>query len=141
MRLEVHAHPLLPPEAIAHAAHFAYGFGGSFRWFAMHQLVQDQAGRIRAISVGVAPGAIQEGVRKILVAEEDFDRGIGQRHRPKSVALVVRTYSSSGSILKRHASYLVQLGIEFAMQMRHVTSSGDGVLELNPELLFDQLAK
>ena len=41
----------------------------------LYKLAQDDAGRIRAVSVGIAPRAIQEGERKILVAEEDIDRG------------------------------------------------------------------
>ena len=43
----------------------------------LYELAQDDAGRICAVSVGIAPRAIQEGVRKILVAEEDIDRGVG----------------------------------------------------------------
>ena len=107
----------------------------------MDQLVQDDAGRIRAVSIGVAPRAIQEGVRKILVTEEDSDRGIGQRHRSKPVALAVRSQTSGGSGLVEDAPHLGQFSIGFVIQMRRVTGSGDGLLERVAELLFDRLTK
>ena len=72
----------------------------------LHQLLQDHAGRICAVSIGVTPRAIQEGVRKILVAEEDSDPKVGQRHRPKPVALVVRSQTLGGSWLEEHAFHL-----------------------------------
>lgn len=110
----------------------------------MHQLydlAQDDAGRICAVPIGIAPRAIQEGVRKILVAEEDIDRGVGQRQRAKPVALVVRSQTLGGLGLEEHASHLGQVRIEFVMQMRRVTGSGDGLLERSAELLFDRRTK
>ena len=125
----------------AHFEHRVSGCAGSFRWPATGQLAQDDAGRIRAVSIGVAPRAIQEGVRKILVTEEDSDRGIGQRHRSKPVALAVRSQTSGGSGLEEDAPHLGQFTIGFAIQMRRVTGSGDGLLERVAELLFDRLTK
>ena len=118
-----------------------HGCAGSFRWPATDQLSQDDAGRLRAVSIGVAPRAIQEGVRKIFVAEEDSDLGVGQRHRPKPMALVVRSETSGGSGLEKHASDLGEDGIESAMQMRHVTSPRDRLLKYRTELFFDRFTK
>ena len=125
----------------AHFEHRVSGCAGSFRWPAPGQLAQDDAGRIRAVSIGVAPRAIQEGVRKILVTEEDSDRGIGQRHRSKPVALAVRSQTSGGLWLEKHASHRSQVSIEFVMQMRCITGTGDGLLERRAELLFDRRTK
>ena len=107
----------------------------------LYELAQDDAGRIRSVSVGIAPRTIQEGVRKILVAEEDIDRGVGQRHRAKPVALVVRSQTSGGLGLEEHASHFGQVRIEFVMQMRRITGSGDGLFERCAELLFDRRTK
>ena len=107
----------------------------------LYELAQDDAGRICAVPVGIAPRAIQEGVRKILVAEEDIDRGVGQRQRPKPVALIVRSQTSGGSGLEEHTFHLGQIRIEFVMQMRRVTGTGDGLLERLAELLFDRRTK
>ena len=134
-------HTLSPPDAILHQAHFPLWIRWFIQCFAMHQLVQDYAGRICAVSVGIAPGAIQEGVRKILVAEKDFDFGVGQRHRSKPVALVVRSQTLGGLRLEKHASHLGQVSIEFVMQMRRVIGSGDGSPKRRADLLFDRRTK
>ena len=107
----------------------------------LYELAQDDAGRICAVPVGIAPRAIQEGVRKILVAKKDFNCGVGQRHRSKPVALVVRSLTSGGLWLEKHASHRSQVSIEFVMQMRRVIGSGDGSPECRAELLFDRRTK
>ena len=62
---------------------------GSFRRASVDQLVQDIAGRIRAVPIGVEPRAIQNGVGQVFAAEKDPDFRIGQRHRTKPVGLLV----------------------------------------------------
>ena len=114
---------------------------GDFGGAAMNQVVQDHAGRIRGVPVGVEPRAIQQGKGKIFVAEEDLDLGVGYRQRTNPVRLVVGSQKASGSGLVRHASDSGQVGIAFGMQIPRVTSPREGLLEDRTELLFDRLTK
>ena len=124
----------------------------------MNQVVQDHAGRIRGVPVGVEPRAIQQGKGKIFVAEEDLDLGVGYRQCTNPVRLVVGSQwvwgsqSSMVSSMSRAMAWVMSSSLSDSAvncadaavthpKIPYTTTQARKVPNTNPPILFDCLLR